>query len=386
MRRFLKIASLLIGTVVALGVAFPVMASGTDRQAAFLSLITPGAGFSAMPIPPAPDYAQNSTWLALPDRDDSSHAVPPGVTDNQATAPADVFFIHPTTLIMASKWNARYDEPGATLVQLEQAVLPAQASAFDGCCRVFAPRYRQASLYALLKLDDDSFKAIDLAYADVRRAFDYYIAHENHGRPFIIAAHSQGSLHASRLVQEFAHSPLKNRLIAAYLIGSSLPASIAKTGIPLCDAPDQTGCAINWNSVNASADNARRLNASPTYINGKYGLMKGHTLACVNPLTWRVDGKNGDAALNLGALTDGKTSAGVGTIVPGLVGASCRDHMLVISLPPKDTNFSNAITKSGDFHVFDYSLFYMNIRQNAAARVVAYLSRHPETGNIGKRK
>jgi len=377
---------LLIGTVVAVSAAFLVTASGGDRQAAFLALITPDTSFDATPVPPAPDYAQNSAWAALPDRSDNSHAVPQGVSDNQATAPADVFFIHPTTLIMAAKWNARYDEPGVPLTQIERGVLPAQASAFSGCCRVFAPRYRQASLSALLKLNDDSFKAVDLAYSDVRRAFDYYIAHENHGRPFIIAGHSQGSLHASRLVQEIARSPLKNNLVAAYLIGSSLPASIAKAGIPLCDAPDQIGCAMNWNSVSASADNARRLNTSPTYIDGKYRLMEGRTLACVNPLTWRVDGGDGDAALNVGALIGSKKSPGGGTIVPGLVGASCRDHLLVISLPPEDTNFNIPVTKGGDFHVFDYNLFYMNIRQNAVARVAAYLSKYPEMATIGVRK
>ena len=62
--------------------------------------------------------------------------------------------------------------------------------------------------------------AFELAYSDVLRAFDYYLAHENHGRPFILASHSQGSLHALRLIQErLAGKPLQKQLVAAYLIG-----------------------------------------------------------------------------------------------------------------------------------------------------------------------
>jgi alpha-beta hydrolase superfamily lysophospholipase len=62
---------------------------------------------------------------------------------------------------------------------------------------------------------------VDLAYADVKAAFQYYLAHYNEGRPIIIAGHSQGTAHATRLLHEFfEHDPkLRRQLVAAYLIG-----------------------------------------------------------------------------------------------------------------------------------------------------------------------
>ena len=74
---------------------------------------------------------------------------------------------------------------------LNPAVLLNQASVFNACCRIYAPRYRQASLGGL---NNDA--ALDLAYTDVARAFRHFAAHANHGRPIIIASHSQGTNHA----------------------------------------------------------------------------------------------------------------------------------------------------------------------------------------------
>ena len=46
-------------------------------------------------------------------------------------------------------------------------------------------------------------KKIDVAYADVKRAFDYYLENYNNGRPIIIAGHSQGSGHGMRILKEY---------------------------------------------------------------------------------------------------------------------------------------------------------------------------------------
>ena len=82
---------------------------------------------------------------------------------------ADVFFIHPTTFIgpgdhtsfldpssmdwgrivaemVAAPWNADLDDSVLNRRTDQQPVLY-QASVFNGSCRVFAPRYRQADHY-----------------------------------------------------------------------------------------------------------------------------------------------------------------------------------------------------------------------------------------------
>jgi hypothetical protein len=37
-----------------------------------------------------------------------------------------------------------------------------------------------------------------------------------------------------------------------------------------------------------------------------------------------------------------------------------------------------SLTLIGVYHVFDYNLYYLNIRQNAIQRAQAYLNQHPK--------
>ena len=50
------------------------------------------------PVPPESDYADANNWAALPTKKDAADRVPKGSPfhDEQASAKADVFFIHPT--------------------------------------------------------------------------------------------------------------------------------------------------------------------------------------------------------------------------------------------------------------------------------------------------
>ncbi len=345
--------------------------------------LEPTAHFDPSDVPPVPDYSKDDSWLALPSRKDEADFTPQGVADNQATAPVDVFFIHPTTYIFPESrgWNAPYNIDGAPRAMLTDGVLRGQASAFNGCCRIFAPNYRQAVVYAFMSQDRDGVLALDLAYQDVRAAFNYYLAHENNGRPFIIASHSQGSIHAERLAYEIRNLNLTKRLVAVYSIGSSMPEEIVEEGIPICDTPDQTGCILNYNSVTSKANMFFRKNNSVMFLKGKYELSHDHPIACVNPLTWHRNGA-GDASLNVGALSDLKN----GVLETQSVGAECRDHMLVISFAPNNKGFRlSGPRNSGDFHVYDYGLFYMNIRENAQARVAAFLAKNGATNSASQK-
>src|SRR3990172_12199893 len=90
--------------------------------------------------PPAPDYAQAAAWAALPDREDAAdHVLVPGSADQQASAAADVFFLH-----AGANWTLRWNAPiDHWLVRflVDGALLEQWASAFTGCCRVYAPRF-----------------------------------------------------------------------------------------------------------------------------------------------------------------------------------------------------------------------------------------------------
>jgi hypothetical protein len=101
----------------------------------------------------------------------------------------DVFFVHGNGYPGAG-WNAAYDDiASGETVQLQAA---AQLPAFHGLCRVHAPLYRVAADGAFFcQSRDDARRALDLAYADVRSAFEHFLLVHNQGRPFILAAHGQ---------------------------------------------------------------------------------------------------------------------------------------------------------------------------------------------------
>lgn len=340
-------------------------------------LSPPKTPFDQMKPPPRPDYDQRAAWAVWPGVASAADTVPSGATPGKASAPgADVFFIHPTTFLGNDAWNARFDADGFTGQQLDETVLANQVSIFNACCRMFAPRYRQATISAFLRPTADSFKAYDLAYSDVLRAFDHYLQKQNKGRPFVLASHSQGSLHATRLIQErIATDPeLKRRLVAAYVVGASLPETF-DTGLPVCTSAKQTGCLIDWNSASGLTLLALGRGLMVTWGGGKYQAVGLKKWLCVNPLSWDRTTKSA-ASKNRGALP----FAGLGKPIPPLraevTGARCARGRLVISIPrQKREGFSDTLTKFGSFHNLDYALFYDAVRRNAVDRVTAFSGR-----------
>src|SRR4026209_2404232 len=182
--------------------------------------LKPEHSFADAPPPLAPDYSLAASWGALPDRADAADVVSNAkVQDRQATAEVDVFFVHPTTFFGTAGWNQSLDD-SPTNQLTDTFVLRGQASVFNSCCRVYAPRYRQATIYSFMDNSGSGRSALHVAYEDVERAFDYFIEHYNQGRPFILAAHSQGSLHVRTLLEKrITGTALSERLVAAYPIG-----------------------------------------------------------------------------------------------------------------------------------------------------------------------
>src|SRR5205085_10789837 len=146
----------------------------------------------------APDYSDLYYWAAHPSKWDPSDSIPNFLKDNGCDTSVDVFFLHPTTYIKGlvnASINADINDPAINALTDKEMLM--QASVFNANCRVFTPRYRQAHLKAYFQYKSPrSKKAFDLAYEDLRAAFQYYLDHWNKGRPIIIASHSQGSMHA----------------------------------------------------------------------------------------------------------------------------------------------------------------------------------------------
>jgi hypothetical protein len=328
----------------------------------------------AQRVPPAPDYADPAAWAALPGHPSGADATPAGVpAPGNGPHHADTFFIHPTTFLALAQANAAYDQGGLSGAAVDRGTLRFQASAFNACCDIYAPQYRQASIAAFIGDRMAHRAAIDLAYQDVRAAFDWYIAHANHGRPFILASHSQGSVHALRLLQDrIIGTKLQKQLVAAYVVGEAVPVSIETSGVPICRSASQTGCLVAWNTVRDQAGgNSWRTNAL-AWQNGDYQKIAGRPIVCVNPLNWLLDG-SADAAANLGSVP-GTRGDDVSAPIAALTGARCENGLLQVAIPEdKSQGFNGPLTRLGSYHIYDYNLFYMNIRANAVERVAKFL-------------
>ena len=347
---------------------------GLLRLGMVLALLCAVRCVIASPDDPAPDYSSPNAWAAWPGRPSGADAVPAGLapSDRSSEPKADVFFIHPTTFLSPRVGNAAYDAPGIPRRAVDEIVLRFQAGAFDACCRIYVPRYRQASVRTFFSYGPDSVAALDLAYSDVRRAFEYYLSHENHGRPFILASHSQGSIHAMRLLQEMiAGRPLQARMVAAYVVGYSIPTEIESTGLPVCAAALQANCLIHWATV--AQGETRHPARAWIWLEGRYQAAGDRPLICVNPLNWERNGV-APAKSNIGALPHVGLGQPMPKPVPALTGASCDAGLLGVAVPLwARLQFSDLLTVFGSYHDFDYHLFYMNIRENAISRVAAFL-------------
>ncbi len=336
-------------------------------------VLDPGDRFDEATLPPAPGYDDDENWAAHPDRPDPSDVALdafPAVAPERAVA--DAFYLHPTTWLGQS-WNApaASDEVRANT---DRGGLLIQASAFNACCAVYAPHYRQVNGQAFTAPSPAGAQALDVAYDDVRRAFDRFVARDNAGRPFVLAAHSQGTVLGARLLRErIAGSDDQARLVAAYLIGGPL-ADSALGGVPLCVDEDDTGCVVAFNArgprfVANSLEFVGPLGPGAPPLAGR---------ACVNPLSWRVDGQRVTRTRHRGAVffdTDAPQ------VLPAFASAQCRDGTLLVEdhgvIPSRAWADDVLLDVMGEdnFHPIEYQMFYLPLRDNAVRRVAAFLGR-----------
>lgn len=302
-----------------------------------------------------PDYSNLNYWAAHPWKWDPSDSVPEPLQKSYIKdSVVDVFFIHPTTLVEYNnkKWNADIDD-SVLNAKTDYSTILYQASVFNEQCRVFAPRYRQAHLKAFY--NDDKLKdsiAFELAYNDVKNSFEYYLQHSNNGRPIIIASHSQGTLHAGRLLKEyFEGRTLKNRLVCAYIIGLPIPENYFTQLQPCKDSLD-TGCFVGWRTVN------REYNDTVFLPKEKF---KSYV---TNPLTWTLTDEYAPINLNTGAVL-----TKFNKITKTVVDAQVHNNVLWTCKPKF---FGNIFLKTKNYHIGDINLFYTNIRRNVKTRIMMF--------------
>jgi len=316
-------------------------------------MIQPSQSFESSPHPPDVNYADRNAWAALPDRKDTADEVPAqsDLRDEQDKAAVDIFFIYPTTYYGRDNWNADALSPEINK-RTDNSTIRQQGSIFNCCGKIYAPRYRQATLYSFIDKSGNGTKALNLAYSDVRKAFEYYLAHFNQGRPIVIASHSQGTRHAMLLLKEkFDGTPLQHLLVAAYIVGGAVPRDQFRA-IPACSKEDDTGCFVTWNTMGEGGEI-------------KYNKEAYANAVCTNPLSWRLDEVYVPREKNLGGV-----SKKFLRIDRAVTDARCEHGLLWIT----EVHGEDYVRMPGkSYHVADYSLYYMNVRENVRARVAHYL-------------
>jgi Protein of unknown function (DUF3089) len=235
----------------------------------------------------------------------------------------DCFYVYPTV-----SEDATYNSD--LIAGNEVGVTDLQAARFNQVCKVYAPMYHSVTLAGLGGSAPGDFNTgWNLAYEDVLDAWRHYLANDNHGRPVVILAHSQGSFHVVRLLrEEIDPKPEQRSLIASAIIaGTSFQVAPGQDvggdtkNMPLCRTVGQIGCIITFQSYRDS---------DPPQAGAFFGAPQGTTAsACVNPAALAGGPGLLDAAAPVGSwvFTDPTRAAAITTPfigVPGLITGECK--------------------------------------------------------------
>ncbi len=305
--------------------------------------------FEKQNIPDAPNYADAISWAVLPTKYPES--LKKYATTNLQDLKADVFYVYPT-LLMDKKnaiWNAAIDDE----IQNDKIIHTAvknQASPFATSGRIYVPIYRQAHIKSYNLYKKGGKEAFEIAYADVKNAFEYYLKKYNNGRPIIIVSHSQGTNHTTQLLKDFFDAkPLQKQLVAAYLVGMGIKPNEFKTIKPMTK-PTETSGFVSWNT--------RKKGTYPVNKNVYKGAVT------TNPITWDAS-KTTTLNQHKGFLYSN------GKLYTKALKIEITDGMVWSTNPKFPMRFFMSFMKN--YHVGDINLFWQDIKENVELRTKTWL-------------
>lgn len=441
-RKFLYLIAAIILLILGAGIAYQIFPGWLARTA-----FVPSTEFKPQPAAPANGYDNEIMWLARPGmKDDPSLwrptpadgssestelAITPGSeslaagvqtgpanknasTANEANASASpetpqpklppvdqgnaaVFFLHPTSYYSRSHWNAPLADRDAD--HRASLFVRGMGSAFSDAGEVWAPRYRQATLGAFLAEERTTAdQAIDVAYRDTLQAFEAFLKAIPKNKPIILAGHSQGALHLTTLLRtRIAGTPVAKRIVAAYVIGwpISMETDIAALGLPACEDPDQKNCIVSYLTFAEPADPKMVLDAydGTTGFDGRP--RKDTPMMCSNPITGTLNAA-APATDNIGTLRPSQDFRS-GQLFAAVVGARCDNRRGLLMLGQaniaKDYVVSGYVLPGNNYHVYDMTLFWSNLRADSLRRLAIFEGKakakpkpRPETAAAGRAK
>ena len=218
-------------------------------------------------VPVAPDYSDERMWYNV--MNDKGEGV-------------DVFYVVSTWEFdwntedwavshYADVFNQEHREDMGTEIKKIAAYMA------DGN-NFYSPYYRHITLDTWATLDEGLInrRFHDVAFADVKNAFNHFTTHFNNGRPFILAGFSQGGKAVVELIKVMPEE-MRERMVATYVLGYKVTPNDVKQAPWLKAAKDSTdtGVIICYNSV-----------SDVKYIKP---VISAPCAMCINPVNWRTD-------------------------------------------------------------------------------------------------
>ena len=274
---------------------------------------------------------------------------------------ADLFLVCPT-VDMNDEFNMSLGDEETKASFL--GALNMERGIYEDSTRMFAPYYRQAAMkvYGLSREEREPY--MEIAYSDVSAAFAWYLAHENGGRPIVLAGFSQGADMCYRLLEEyFGDETLYEQLVAVYAIGwpctEELTAKYPQ--IKPAQKADDIGVVISFDCEAPAV--------TDTFINPADQRAYG-----INPLNWRTDETAADKSENLGACFTGY-SGEIRSEQEALCGCYLDTGRGVVKVTDIDAADYAPIVPGlpeGAYHIYDYQFFFRNLQQNVAERIESF--------------
>lgn len=316
----------------------------------FLLLIAFFAGFVSCKnhnepeaVPPI-DYSDTDYWYAY---------------ENQGKD-ADVFYVYPTVSTISFEENDSSWFADITLPEVREEANGNQRfnKMLYGEYNFYAPYYRQMIFEAYSQPAAMLDSLAQIAAKDVNDAFQYYMENFNHGRPFFLIGHSQGSQMLIELLKNGMTEEQRQLMVAAYCIGYHVAAeelaAYPKALKPATDSLMQ-GLVV-YNSVTDTA---------------AISMVSHGDVVGVNPTTWTMATDIVPAEFHLGMAKYNENRDSV-LIVPCPTRTYLYRHNTVCPDLDPEMVFIPAYEQmfpKGNLHFADSWLFGGNVKQNMACRL-----------------
>ena len=293
------------------------------------------------------DYTDTAYWYSI---GDETHA-------------ADVFYVYPTVSTISYEDNGNSWFADISLPEVREEANSNQRfnKMLYGEYNFYAPYYRQMIFEAYQQPAPMLDSLAQIAVKDVNDAFQYYMANYNHGRPFFLIGHSQGSQMLIELLKHGMTEEQRQLMVAAYCIGYHVSAEeLAEYPEALKPATDSLmqGLVI-FNSV-----------TNTTAI----GMVSRGDVVGINPTSWTMSTDTISAEYHLGMAkyNDARDSI---LIVPCPTRTYLYKHTTVCPDLDPEMVFIPAYEQmfpKGNLHFADSWLFGGNVIQNMRCRLEHY--------------